>query len=97
MDLILTPAQVDASFRWLLHHSALVDNDGIVLGASSAAQLAQNLEGVAQTEPLPDAVVAAFNEAWKIGQPDAFAFWRGYSADQPGKDEMHPGADYVPK
>ena len=74
-----------------------MDGDGIVLGASSSAQLAQNLEGVAQADPLPDAVVTAFDEAWKIGQPDAFAFWRGYSADQPGRDEMHPGADYVPK
>ena len=78
-------------------HSALADGDAIVLGASSVSQLSENLAGCAQTDPLPEAVVAAFDEAWKIGQPDAFAFWRGYSADMPGSEDMHPGADYVPK
>ena len=36
---------VEATFRWLLRHSALAPEDGIVLGASTLQQLEQNLEG----------------------------------------------------
>ena len=86
---------VEASFRWLLNHSSLSDGDGVVLGASSSEQLAQNLAGCATAEALPPAVVSAFDEAWKIGQEDAFAFWRGYSKDQPGWEDMDPGAASV--
>ena len=88
-------SMVEASFRWLLNHSSLSDGDGVVLGASSSEQLAQNLAGCATAEALPPAVVSAFDEAWKIGQEDAFAFWRGYSKDQPGWEDMDPGAASV--
>ena len=88
-------SMVEASFRWLLNHSSLSDGDGVVLGASSSEQLAQNLAGCATAEALPPAVVSAFDEAWKIGQEDAFAFWRGYSKDQPGWEDMDPGAACV--
>ena len=86
---------VEASFRWLLNHSSLSDGDGVVRGAASAEQRAQNLAGCATAEALPPAVVSAFDEAWKIGQEDAFAFWRGYSKDQPGWENMDPGAACV--
>ena len=86
------------AYCWLLSHSALADGDGLLLGASSVEQLEQNLSScAAATEPLPDDVVAAFDEAWRICQPDAFAFWRGYSADQPGRADLDPGASYVVK
>ena len=37
-------SMVEAMYRWLLCHSALDEKDGVLLGASSMAQLEQNLE-----------------------------------------------------
>ena len=34
------------------------------------------------------------NEAWKITEPGAFAFWRSYSSDQPGREQMDQGGSY---
>ncbi|KAH0286336.1 Aldo/keto reductase, partial [Aureobasidium sp. EXF-3399] len=65
----------EAALRWLMHHSSLGEADGIILGASSEAQMEQNLaacEGAA----LPDSVVECFAEVS-----------RQYRAA--GKDEMY--------
>lgn len=51
----------EAALRWLMHHSPLGEADGIILGASSEAQMEENLEaceGVA----LPSTVVDCFAE-----------------------------------
>ena len=40
---------------------------------------------------------AAFDEAWGLTQGDAFAFFRGYSADMPGRDKLDSGASYSVK
>ena len=89
---------VHAAYAWLLSHSALGDGDGVLLGASSLAQLEDNLGACAAgTAPLPDDVVAAFDAAWALCEPDAFAFWRGYSSDHPGREDLDPGAAYVVK
>jgi aflatoxin B1 aldehyde reductase len=89
---------VHAAYAWLLSHSALGDGDGVLLGASSLAQLEDNLGACAAgTAPLPDEVVAAFDAAWALCEPEAFAFWRGYSSDHPGREDLDPGAAYVVK
>ena len=47
-----------AALRWLMHHSLLVKKNGIILGASSKAQLEANLhacEADAPAQPLVDA------------------------------------------
>ena len=36
----------EAALRWLVHHSALGDGDGIVVGAKTVEQLRGNLEGM---------------------------------------------------
>ena len=50
-----------------------------------------------QSAELPSEVLGAFDAAWALCKPNAFAFWRGYSADQPGRDGLDPGAAYVVK
>lgn len=51
----------DATLRWLMHHSALASQDAVILGASSTEQMEQNLKSC-EGEPLPESVVAAFEE-----------------------------------
>jgi len=90
---------LDATYCWLLRHSALTANDGLLLGASSIAQLDANLAACARaaSSPLPDAVAAAFDSAWDERpqlREGAFPYWRSYSADMPDRSERDPGASY---
>jgi aflatoxin B1 aldehyde reductase len=89
-------SMVEATYRWLLRHSALDETDGVLLGASSTAQLQQNLAGCAAAsgDPLPNNVLEAFEDAWKITADGAFPYWRSYSSDMPGRDNLDPGASY---
>ena len=48
-----------------------------------------------ESAALPSEILAAFDEGWAICEPDAFAFWRSYSLDQPGRETMDQGAAYV--
>ncbi len=74
---------LEASFAWLAHHSAIADGLGynadyehaVVVGASSLAQLQQNLKAW-RCGPLPDAVVDAIDEAWLIAQPSCIKYFR---------------------
>ena len=88
---------VEATYRWLLRHSALNDKDGILLGASSRKQLEQNLDSCkAATEkaPLSPDVLKAFDDAWKLTEEGAFPYWRSYSSDMPNREAMDQGASY---
>jgi aflatoxin B1 aldehyde reductase len=88
---------VEATYRWLLRHSALDKNDGVLLGASSVAQLTQNLnacEAAAEKGPLSPQLLQAFDEAWKITADGAFPYWRSYSSDMPDRGSLDQGASY---
>jgi aflatoxin B1 aldehyde reductase len=90
-------SMVEATYRWLLRHSALQPTDGLLLGASSMKQLDQNLQACAAATdkgPLPDSILTAFEEAWKLTKPGAFPYWRSYSSDMPDRDRLDPGASY---
>jgi len=91
---------VDATFRWLLRHSALSHDDGILLGASSIDHLRQNLDACEKATLEGDAgqlssqILEAFDAAATIAEKDAFPYWRSYSSDMPGRDDMDQGASY---
>ena len=90
---------VEATYRWLLQHSALTAQDGILLGASSVGQLQENLQAAAEESaaPLPDTVRVAFEEVWTLTQAEGvFPYWRSYSADMPDREHRDPGASYDP-
>lgn len=98
-------SMVEATYRWLMRHSSLGDGDGILLGASSAEQLEENLRCCsraldAEGGELPQNVVDAFDAAWQVLRSDTeserpvFPYWRSYSADMPGRDALDPGASY---
>ncbi|PCH38217.1 Aldo/keto reductase [Wolfiporia cocos MD-104 SS10] len=65
----------EIALRWCQHHSALGPEDGIILGASSAAQLVQNCED-SEKGPLPEEVVKALDEARLIVGAQAPTYWR---------------------
>jgi aflatoxin B1 aldehyde reductase len=90
---------VEATYRWLLRHSALTADDGLLLGASSVGQLDENLQACAISAdpnrgPLPESVLAAFERAWELTRHGAFPYWRSYSADMPHREALDPGASY---
>lgn len=86
-----------ATYDWMLHHSGLQPDDGVLLGASKIEHLEENLKCCESSTELPKGLLEAFDKAWEICKPTAFAYWRGYSADQPGKDTLDPGASYSVK
>lgn len=55
----------EIALRWCQHHSVLTPEDGVILGASSAEQLAQNCEDSAKG-PLEEGVLQAVEEAHRI-------------------------------
>ncbi|KAJ7709952.1 Aldo/keto reductase [Mycena rosella] len=65
----------EIALRWCQHHSVLCEQDGVILGASSADQLKQNCEDSGKG-PLPNAIVAAIDEAWEISRGTASTYWR---------------------
>lgn len=88
-------SMVEATYRWLQCHSALQEQDGVLLGASSLSQLDQNLAACAITEPLPSNVLQAFDEAWEITRKaGVFPYWRSYSSDMPNRESLDQGASY---
>ena len=72
---------IDATYRWLAYHSMLNGDrgDAILIGASKLSHLRQNMETLRQG-PLPEDVVASFEEAWRISRadsPEYFTLYRG--------------------
>ena len=102
-------SMTEATYRWLLRHSALQASDdgsisdGILLGASSMQQLEENLRCCSKAKDvengsLPQPVLDAFEAAWKVITSDKasgpFPYWRAYSSDMPNKSALDPGASY---
>ncbi|KAK6428520.1 hypothetical protein LTR95_015336 [Oleoguttula sp. CCFEE 5521] len=54
----------EATLRWLMHHSALGAEDGLILGASSLEQMEENLRAC-EGGPLSGELVDLYEEVWK--------------------------------
>ncbi|CAK7215240.1 hypothetical protein SBRCBS47491_002415 [Sporothrix bragantina] len=67
----------EAALRWVSHHSILdrKKGDAVIIGASSAAQLEDNLTSL-EKGPLPDEVVQAFDAAWAVVKPVCKPYYR---------------------
>ncbi|KAF9378540.1 hypothetical protein CPB97_009512 [Podila verticillata] len=55
---------LEASLRWMTHHSGLGPTDAVIIGSSSVHHLEDNLVDLAKG-PLPTAMVTALDEAWE--------------------------------
>ena len=58
----LTPIEV--AVRWIAHHSALKDEDGIILGASKAEQIRETITMI-KKGPLSEEVVKTAEDLWE--------------------------------
>lgn len=81
-----------AALRWMVHHSALRADlgDAILVGASSARQLRDNLAGLAGG-PLPQPLLSGIDAAWHALQASGHAatYVRGFSKGaEHGPDRM---------
>jgi len=78
------------AFRWLLEHSQLQREDGILVGASSSTQLKENLDIISNSHqhgPLPDDILTTFESLWEASKCDAPCYFRGVS-NVPGSDKV---------
>ncbi len=72
---------VEVALRWCVHHSQIKlankgGNDGIIIGLSSFKQLESNLNDL-EKGPLPEEVVEALDNAWKLVKADTPNYWHG--------------------
>lgn len=72
---------IEATYRWLAYHSMLNGErgDAILVGASKINHLKQNMETL-KAGPLPDDMLAAFEDAWIISKndsPEYFTLFKG--------------------
>ncbi|RFU79639.1 aflatoxin b1 aldehyde reductase member 3 [Trichoderma arundinaceum] len=67
----------EAALRWSLHHSLMKKEhgDAVIIGASSAQQLKENLTNL-EKGPLPDELVAAFDEGWAVAKAVCRPYFR---------------------
>lgn len=65
-----------AALRWALHHSVLDGSkgDAVIIGASSEAQLKENL-GFCEQGPLPEHLAKTVNDVWEPAKASAPAAW----------------------
>lgn len=68
--------EAEVALRWLMHHSKLDKKfgDKVIIGASSEKHLEQNLLDF-EKGPLPEDVVQALDEAWKITKGVAYSYY----------------------
>jgi aflatoxin B1 aldehyde reductase len=59
----------EAALRWSSHHSQLKKElgDAVIIGASSAKQLEENLTNL-DKGPLPEEMVKAFDDGWAVAK-----------------------------
>jgi len=68
--------EAECALRWLMHHSKLSveSGDKVIIGASSATHLEGNLVDF-EKGPLPEDVVAALDEAWRMTKGLAYNYY----------------------
>eukprot|EP00484_Ammonia_sp_Unknown_P025514 CAMPEP_0197028074 /NCGR_PEP_ID=MMETSP1384-20130603/7864_1 /TAXON_ID=29189 /ORGANISM="Ammonia sp." /LENGTH=329 /DNA_ID=CAMNT_0042457017 /DNA_START=22 /DNA_END=1008 /DNA_ORIENTATION=+ len=57
-------SMVDVSLRWMMKHSKLGKNDGVIMGPSTVKYFNDNLKAMECEEELDEKVVKAIDEAW---------------------------------
>ncbi|KAG0276259.1 Aflatoxin B1 aldehyde reductase member 2 [Linnemannia exigua] len=71
---------LEATLRWMRHHSGLTARDGILIGASTVAQLEESLTEL-DKGPLPEEMIKAFDDAWDHVKLFSRPYFRAENAD----------------
>ena len=69
-------SMVEASMRWMQHHSMLTNKDGVILGASSLKHFDENMNALQNKEKLPQTIVDAFDQAWDVCKQDVPLYFK---------------------
>ncbi|PVG04146.1 Aldo/keto reductase [Serendipita vermifera] len=66
----------EVALRWMSHHSLMKreHHDAVIIGASKKEHLEQNLVDL-EKGPLPESIVAAVDEAWRVVAPFVQKYW----------------------
>jgi aflatoxin B1 aldehyde reductase len=69
--------EAERALRWMTHHSLLKRGygDGIIIGASSAKHMEENMKLLDDPNPLPDEVVQALDEGWEKVKGISGKYW----------------------
>ena len=54
---------IEVALRWIFYHSALSEDDGVILGASKVSQVEENLAAI-RKGPLSKEIVTACENVW---------------------------------
>lgn len=60
-------SSLEVAVRWAVHHSALNDNDGVILGSSKGAQLQESVSLI-RKGILPSPILALVEDLWAAVQ-----------------------------
>ncbi|KAF9121748.1 hypothetical protein BGW39_010284 [Mortierella sp. 14UC] len=71
---------LEATLRWMRHHSGLSAKDGILIGASTVAQLEESLTEL-DKGPLPEEMIKAFDDAWEHVRMFSRPYFRSANAE----------------
>jgi len=66
---------IEVALRWMVHHSTLQANDGVIIGATAIAHVEENIAALAKG-PLPKEIVDEAEEAWKTTKEFCENYWR---------------------
>ena len=58
----------EAALRWIFYHSALNENDSVILGATNIQQIEENIISI-EEGPLPQELADVFDEVWPTVEP----------------------------
>ena len=74
---------VEATYRWLAFHSMLraERGDAVIIGASKLNHLIENMEAM-ERGPLPGDLLAAFDAAWNLTEPDSPEYFTLYKGNK---------------
>jgi len=64
------------ALHWLIHHSQLIEGDGIIIGGSSIQHIKENLEVIAKSAPLSTEVLEVIDECWDSVKGDCPNYFR---------------------
>lgn len=69
--------EAECALRWMTHHSQLKRGlgDGIIIGASSAEHMQENMNFLDDPKPLPDDVVEALHRGWEGCKSISEKYW----------------------
>ncbi|KAF9157166.1 hypothetical protein BGX21_008598 [Mortierella sp. AD011] len=83
---------LEATLRWMRHHSGLEAKDGIIIGASSLKNLEESLSDL-DKGPLDESMIQAFDDAWEKVKPSSQYYVRPAAARYPISTMMEKAED----